>query len=273
MPELPEVECIRRALVGPMRGSCLSLHALYRRDVVSGSRTRRALLDGSCIVELVRRGKQLSLVGADGRTIVVRLGMSGQLLLLPPASPLPSHAHVVWSITNTRDRTQWLVFRDPRRFGGVETFRTTAARDAVWSRLGPDALTVRSTQLVIALGGRRQPIKAALLDQSCLAGVGNIYADEALFLAHIDPARKCTTLSCGDIRCIADAIRFVLKSSIKHGGSSLRDYVLPSQARGSFVSAHQVYGRADLPCRRCKAPLRSTRISGRTTSYCPQCQV
>lgn len=287
MPELPEVESVRRALDSRLVGRRVEAARLLRRDMLvcpgdppggfsrSGQappNTRvpsRLLLRGQVIASTERHGKQLALVGASGGVLLVHLGMSGQLLLTDKPVSAHDHVHAHWKL----DQGERLLFRDPRRFGGLWSFPSLAALHAArWDALGPDALTLRGADLARALAGTRRPIKAALLDQRAVAGVGNIYADEALFASGIDPARPANSLSPDQARDLAREIRRVLRQAIHAGGSSLRDYRTLEGARGSFQSRHRVYARGGLPCRRCGARLESLTIAQRTTVRCPSCQ-
>lgn len=225
------------------------------------------LLDGAEVARLERRGKRLAIVATDGRVLVVQLGMSGQLACGPGIAR--SHRHVTWNVAGRRDP---LVFRDPRRFGGVTAYRSVADVHAAWdAALGPDALRVTERALARALGGTR-PVKCALLDQATIAGVGNIYADESLHRAGIDPRTRCDVLGSHDIRHLARAIRSTLRDAIAHGGSTLRDHRTGTGRHGQAQLLHAVYGRAGMPCLRCGTPLRGIRLGGRATCWCPTCQ-
>lgn len=297
MPELPEVECLRRSLMPHLMGRKVVTVRLYRRDVVvtpddpPGGASRRAkgkgppspvrrlraeeLLSGTTITDLRRHGKQLAILGkwADGRpmrVLLVHLGMTGQLRYLDPGVRLAdsSHIHAKWRL----DPPGRLVFRDPRRFGGLWTLPTEAALEARWQRLGPDALRVTAPPLRRALEGSRRAVKAALLDQAVIAGVGNIYADEALFLSCIHPGREAGGLTSAEYQTLTAAIRQVLRWSIASGGSTLRDYVDGQGRRGRGQERHMVYGRGGEPCRECGSPLCSGVIGQRTTTWCRVCQ-
>ncbi|QQS07917.1 MAG: bifunctional DNA-formamidopyrimidine glycosylase/DNA-(apurinic or apyrimidinic site) lyase [Phycisphaerales bacterium] len=277
MPELPEVESIRRSLEPTLRGSRVTSVDLRRADIAHDEHDRtpspEALLQGATIDRLERKGKQLAIVSSDGRVLVVHLGMSGNLRLLEQYGgevDLPPHTHAVWSLKSSSGPAT-LFFRDPRRFGGLTTLSSLAAVSARWQELGPDALTVAAASLAERLKGTRA-IKAALLDQSVIAGVGNIYADEALFLAGIHPKRRVSTLRPFEIARLADSIQNVLEASIQAGGTTLRDYANAAGRPGGFQKAHNVYARAGRPCVACGASLRAILLAQRTTTYCPTCQ-
>lgn len=228
----------------------------------------RRLLDGARIDRLERRGKQLAIVARDGRTLVVQLGMSGQMIA---GDCDPTHRHVTWHAVRGRSCVP-VTFRDPRRFGGLSAWPSFDAVRESWDReLGPDALDIDADRLRSALAGRRS-VKAALLDQRAIAGVGNIYADESLHRAGIDPRMRCARMRQDDVQALASAIRHVLGRAVVRGGSTLRDHRSATGSRGDAQQDHAVYGRGGMPCRRCGTPIRSCRLAGRTTCWCPRCQ-
>lgn len=268
MPELPEVESVRRSLEPHLLGAPVASVRLIRRDILTGSAAPAALLAGDAVARLHRRGKQLAIIGASGRVLVVHLGMSGQLFFRaqPPAAEV-AHVHAVWKLPRGQ-----LVFRDPRRFGGLVTLPNGRALDEHWSPLGPDALSIDDAALAAGLAGSRRTIKAALLDQALLAGVGNIYADEALFLARIAPQRSAGRLKTAEVSQLAAAIRTILAQAVAAGGSTLRDFLNGDGQPGGYAGRHAVYGRGGLPCPSCRRPLRQTVLGQRTTVWCAACQ-
>ena len=279
LPELPEIETIRRTIGPLLVGRTLHVATIGPHDMRArgegrgsgGSRsswiTRRELLDGARVDRLERRGKRLAILAADGRALVVQLGMSGQLMAGAEADA--THRHVTWNIGR---RGMEIVFRDPRRFGGVTPYRSHDALLEAWGlELGPDGLTVTAEQLAERLSGTRA-VKAALLDQAVVAGVGNIYADESLHLAGIDPRTRCSRLRPQRVGELAESIRTVLVRAVTHGGSTLRDYRAGDGARGNAQQLHAVYGRDGEPCMACGMALRGARLAGRATVWCPGCQ-
>ena len=293
MPELPEVERVRRDLEPALLGRTVTAVRLRRRDVVATpddppggfSRNRRAgrepptprrvpradLLLGQRITALLRRGKRLAVVADSGRALAVHLGMTGRLAAVPPhARPrLAPHTHVSWTL----DDGARLHFSDPRRFGGVWTFpsaESLARRQ--FDPLGPDALDIAARDLAPRLARAARPIKAALLDQAVLAGVGNIYADEALHRAGIHPGALARELAPERVGDLARAVRHVLRAALRAGGSTIRDYASPGGDPGAYQTSHRVYARAGLPCLACHATLESDLIAQRTTVWCPRCQ-
>ncbi|HYD00480.1 MAG TPA: bifunctional DNA-formamidopyrimidine glycosylase/DNA-(apurinic or apyrimidinic site) lyase [Phycisphaerales bacterium] len=269
MPELPEVETVRRSLAPHLVGRTIDTARLRRRDFVSGKATPAALLQGATIERLERRGKQLAVIARDGRVVIVQLGMSGQVLVSPADAPLPTHVHAVWTLRGSK---QTILFRDPRRFGGLTTLDSTEDLQRAWSALGPDGLAVTGGEFWKAVNASARAIKSALLDQRTVAGVGNIYADEALFEAGVHPKAICRRLSRPRIERLARAIREVLARAVEARGSTLRDYRDADGLEGSYAGLHRVYGRGGLPCPSCGKPLQKLTVGQRTTVCCPRCQ-
>lgn len=276
MPELPEVECVRRTLEPRLVGAVVESARLRRRDVLAqppgqpGAPREALLLAGGRVVNLRRHGKQLAIVTHDGRTCIVQLGMTGSLRWSsePLARGSLTHVHCVWTLESGRG---FFWFVDPRRFGGLTSLREESLATQ-WAALGPDALTISGSHLHQALARSRRPIKAALLDQHALAGVGNIYADEALFLARLLPHTTCRSLSAATWNRLAHAIRAVLAEAVLAGGSTLRDYRDGEGNPGLYQARHSVYGRAGMPCPSCGATLAGGLLAQRATVWCPACQ-
>lgn len=274
-------------------GATVSAVQLLRLDVVADAdgvrfdrhrrRLKGALLGGSTITELRRHGKQLALLGDRGPVLVIQLGMSGQFTFHGHGQRLArrDHVHCVWIIQRTEPATDGrlavpskgrLVFRDPRRFGGLTVLDSPDALNHRWEQLGPDALTMSGEQLAARLRDSSRPIKVALLDQATLAGVGNIYADESLFRAGIDPRTPCSKLSPQAVDHIAAAIRAILAQAIDSGGSTVRDYLNANGEPGRYAEQLLAYGRGGQPCHRCGTTLVSLQVAQRTTVMCPSCQ-
>ena len=293
MPELPEVENVRRTLEPHLLDRWVRGVWVYRPDVINGVPLAYDLLNQGRIRRLLRKGKQLAIETYDRRAICVHLGMSGQLYWKqgvghsPSASagPRPDHVHLQWRIepdengardamnTDGESGTGLLIFRDPRRFGEVATYRDARVLlEQRWNELGPDALTIEPSQLSPILRGTRRAIKAVLLDQRALAGVGNIYADESLFLAGIRPTRVARTLKAAEVERLCGAVRQVLQSAVGAGGSTLRDFKNADEQPGRYAQFHQVYGRGGAACVRCGGVLTSRTLGQRTTVWCKVCQ-
>jgi formamidopyrimidine-DNA glycosylase len=294
MPELPEVEHLRRTLAARIIGMRIEElvegpHDVLDRSQVSPSAPRtRLLLLGATVVELRRRGKHLAIISSDGRVLGLHLGMSGRVTFHAEPDRSDRHAHLAWLLggrlegrlgghlpaPSTADAHQpaWCVFRDPRRFGGLTAWASPKALDDAWARLGPDALETDASILVGRLRGLRRQAKAALLDQSLLAGVGNIYADEGLFRARLHPNQRLDRVSDAAIVRLVEGVQAVMSAAVDSGGSSLRDYVDADARSGSYQDLHLVYGRAGSACPICERTLRSRVTAGRTTVFCPDCQ-
>lgn len=268
VPELPEVEAVARDVRRDLRGSAIIGVHVHRWDVVAGgSRRRERLMLGGGIERVLRHGKQLALIGLDGSVLVVQLGMTGEFGVVPDGTEAAPHTHVSWRLDHSRE----LRFVDPRRFGGITWLADRVALETRWSLLGPDALDLRSGWFVPLTQGRRA-IKAALLDQRSVAGVGNIYADEALAMAGIKPHRLCCHVPPAAFEALGKAIGSVMRLAIERGGSTIRTYRRLGGGPGAFQGSLRVYGRAGLPCVKCAQPLRSALVASRTTVWCPLCQ-
>lgn len=285
MPELPEVESIRRTLERSIAGQAIRVAHLQRTDIIGApgklragrgqaaccgadSPMRNALLDGTRVASIARRGKQLAIVAMDGRALVVHLGMSGRLVVEPRGSDAhPPHTHAAWHVGESRT----MRFTDPRRFGALVPCADAQDLDRHWSELGPDALEIGESALARALASRRTSVKAALLDQSLIAGLGNIYVDEILHRAGIHPMMR-SHRAAPHAALIAQCMRSVLDAAIAAGGSTLRDYVDATGNPGAYVTLHRVYGRSGEPCDRCQSTIRSAVVGGRTTAFCARCQ-
>lgn len=197
---------------------------------------------------------------------IVHLGMTGRVLVTAPEAPVAPHTHARLGLESGRE----LRFVDPRRFGRLE-FRDLRKSEP-FRAPGAEPLTLGAQEFTALFHGRRTSIKAALLNQSLLAGVGNIYADESLFQAGIRPRRQTNRLTAAELKRLRLALRQILTQAIRLGGSSVSDYVGADGERGFFQLEHCVYRRTGQPCRRCQTPIRRILVAGRGTHYCPKCQ-
>ncbi|HLP84731.1 MAG TPA: bifunctional DNA-formamidopyrimidine glycosylase/DNA-(apurinic or apyrimidinic site) lyase [Phycisphaerales bacterium] len=285
MPELPEVEAQRRSLLSHVVGAVVSRVEILRADICDAAdaagklHTPRAadLCEAGTIDRIDRLGKQMAIVARDGRVMNVHLGMTGMLIALAPQQEpaQTDHIHVRWHLSRHGKPAGTLLFRDPRRFGGVWTFPSTAALMAHrWNVLGPDALSATGSQLHERLQSSERAVKAALLDQRIIAGVGNIYADKSLFRAGVSPVTQCRALGAARWNALAQAIREVMMTAVEAGGSTLRDgtYTDSTGKAGGFQHEHKVYGRGELPCFTCATKLQRKAVAQRTTVWCPCCQ-
>ena len=199
---------------------------------------------------------------------IVHLGMTGRLLFATPDAPVAPHTHARLDLASGNE----LRFVDPRRFGRLEFRNLRSSGDAAFEAPGAEPLTIGTRAFAELFLERRMPIKAALLNQSLLAGVGNIYADESLFQAGIRPRRRTNRLTAAELERLRLALRQILTHAIRLGGSSIADYVDADGERGFFQLEHCVYQRTGEPCRRCQTPIRRIELAGRGTHFCPNCQ-
>lgn len=282
MPELPEVETVRRGIAAHVVGRTVSRVEVGRERTVRRM-GREALihgLSGATILSAQRRGKYLLCPLDSGDVLMIHLRMSGRVLIAEPNAQRPPHTHVVAHLAALGDQPPIeLWFVDPRTFGEVLVFDPAHAAEQVpeLARLGPDPLVDDFSPEVLArqLHGKRGALKAALLDQTVVAGIGNIYADEILHRAGLRPRREPQRLSRRTIERLHVAIVEVLVAAVSSGGSTLDDtqYVDVDGTTGSYQHEHRVYGRAGDTCRTCRrARISRTVIAGRTTCYCAVCQ-
>jgi formamidopyrimidine-DNA glycosylase len=291
VPELPEVEVTRRKMgplllgrtVARVRTTAPSYFFLTRPAVL------RRRLAGRCFERLERLGKYLVATLDGGDRLILHLGMTGQLFgrgaasvrllssaagasLAPERQLEPfrpdHHTHLQLSF---EDGGPEVYFRDARKFGKVQLLAPGEPATRL-DRLGVDALEATGARLFAASRGRRIPVKTLLLDQSVLAGVGNIYADEALFLARVRPTRRASRLSRSEAEAVVTALRRVLRRSIATGGSSISDYLQPDGADGAYQDERRVYGRTGEPCPECRSPIARRVIGQRSAHYCRRCQ-
>ncbi|HET6793151.1 MAG TPA: bifunctional DNA-formamidopyrimidine glycosylase/DNA-(apurinic or apyrimidinic site) lyase [Acidimicrobiales bacterium] len=277
MPELPEVETVRRGLRSEVVGRRID------RAEPTGVRTLRRHPDrsvvaprlvGTTIDGVGRRGKFLAIGLSSGDALVVHLGMSGQLLVRPSAEERPRHTHVVLGLDDGRD----LRFVDPRTFGEVFVTRPSVPGGLPdeLGRLGFDPLEDRigAAAFLRLLAGRRTRLKSLLMDQGFVAGIGNIYSDEILFGARLAHDRPANGLSPPEGRRLHRSMLAVLDDAVARRGSSLADaqYRDVYGQLGQYQLRHRVYGREGQPCTRCRTPIRRARVGGRSGYYCPRCQ-
>ncbi len=280
MPELPEVETVMRGLRGVLEGRTVRAASVSRPDLrwpfPAGLAERLA---GARVEGFRRRGKYMLMRLSGGDSVLVHLGMSGRMVARPAVDPPPAPAAHEHFALETTDGTR-VGFVDPRRFGCVDLVATEKEDGhRLLAGLGPEPLEPGFTPAVLfaALRGRRTPLKAALLDQKVVAGLGNIYVSEALFRARLSPLRPASSVTEAEAERLVPAIRAVLEESIEAGGSSLRDYVRADGELGFFQERFKVYGRENLPCEECPGPpdcpgIRRTVQAGRASFHCPRLQ-
>jgi formamidopyrimidine-DNA glycosylase len=268
MPELPEVETIANGLHKRVSGDRIESVWLGRKPepLKSPAAEIARTLEGACVKEVRRVGKHIvfDLAGRnDGHSQwIVHLGMTGRMLVANPESEVPKHTHLVARLASGKE----LRFVDPRRFGRLEV------REGSFSGPGSEPLTIDVEDFAQLFHRRTAPIKALLLNQNLLHGVGNIYADESLFRAGIRPRRRAHSLTHNELKKLHASLRKVLKEAIAAGGSSVSDYVDADGEEGFFQLRHRVYGREGEPCLVCKKKIKKIVVAGRGTHYCPKCQ-
>ncbi len=282
MPELPEVETVRRGLAPVMEGAIIARVDINRPDLRWPFPANMAAhLAGQKVLGLRRRSKYILADLASGETLLIHLGMSGRMLISGDPlgrfvhdHPAPEkHDHVVFHMESGARIT----FNDPRRFGAMDLMDTASAEaHPLLAKLGPEPLgnAFHETYLTETLKGRNTPIKSALLDQRIVAGLGNIYVCETLFRAHISPKRRAGNISASRAASLVPIIRNVLGDAILAGGSSLRDFRQADGELGYFQHNFDVYDREGEPCRGTGCTGHITRVvqSGRSSFYCPLCQ-
>lgn len=274
MPELPEVETIRRQLAPVVEGRLVT-NVLVTDPRLVAPETPRGFanrLTGCRIERAGRRGKYFDFTLDDGAELIMHLRMTGNLLYLSEAAATPSaHLRAVMLLDNGAA----LAFTDPRRFGTATIVESATDADAYFaSRLGPEPFDDEFTGSYLhqATRGRRAPVKALLLDQRRIAGIGNIYADEAMYRAGIAPARRAGRLTLKQCDLLRDAIRDALTAGIDAKGASIDDFRDAYGVRGSFQDQFLVHRREGLPCPGCGATVVKTRVAGRGTYFCRDCQ-
>jgi formamidopyrimidine-DNA glycosylase len=284
VPELPEVETVRRRLAPLVEG-----RSFARVEIADARLTRphdpievARELAGERVEAVDRRGKYLIVRFESGRALVIHLRMTGSLRHFPgspavaadtSAASLPDHLHQR-AVVMLDDKAA-LVYSDVRRFGTWLLLEPGEVDAYIDERVGPEPLGANfgARHLGERLARRRAPVKAVLLDQRALAGVGNIYADEALWRAKVHPLTPADELGLGEVKALHRAVRKALEQGIARQGSTLRDYRLPDGGSGEMQHEFKVYGRVGEPCDRCGTPIDKIRVAGRGTWYCPNCQV
>ena len=265
MPELPEVQTVVTTLQPRVVGKLIRHVVLRRGDIVTPAGTDLVkLLCGRRLLEISRRGKRIVFMLDDGNRFYIHLGMSGRITVEPPDADVMPHTHFELHFNRT-----CVGFRDPRRFGGVWWLGRDSLPDA---GMGPEPLGLRTPVLFRKLRATKRAIKSALLDQKLIAGLGNIYVDEALHDAGIHPSTPANELSISDVTKLNRSIKAVLRRAIRHRGSTLRDYRDADGAAGEFQKLHRVYDRAGEACRKCRTVIERIVLGGRSTHFCPICQ-
>lgn len=269
MPELPEVETSVRVLRPSLLGRTITgVRNTWPRHVVVPSVTElRERIRGRRIEAAGRRGKYLIFTLSEDETLIVHLRMSGHLSVVDADEPVDAYTHTIFELDDGRE----LRFRDQRKFGCVYLVHEP---EEVLGKLGPEPLEPDFTVEVLRerLRGRKRTLKPLLLDQSFIAGVGNIYADEALFDARLHPQRTADTVTADEIAALHAGLQKALSEGIAREGASITTYRKPDGEKGDMQNATQVYDRKGQPCNRCGTPIEKMMLGGRGTHYCPSCQ-
>jgi formamidopyrimidine-DNA glycosylase len=269
MPELPEVEVIRKTLSEHVCGKVISGITVLEPFILTASaKAELPKTVGRKVCRVNRWGKCLIMELAGGDAILIHLRMTGRLLWKREAAIPDAYTHLIFSFAN-----ESLVYRDVRKFGRIDvTGKKELNQSLIVRRFGPDVLTLSKKEFTTRIEKKKSQIKAVLLDQQNMAGLGNIYADEVLFDAGIHPRTEAARLTQARLGQLFESTRRILGEAIRLGGSSMRDYVHTDGEPGSFQNFHHVYQKAGRPCDRCEETIKSDRIAGRTSSFCPRCQ-
>jgi len=273
MPELPEVETVVRGLRQPLVGRRIVGVRFGKTDFIDDPIALGERLPGSKIARVERYGKFVTLALEPLESeqsefyFLIHLGMTGQLMSRSPYEPVAAHTHAFVELDDGRE----LRYTDIRRFGRM-LLVSESDKEKFHGQLGRDPLEISEKEFITEFAGRRARVKALLLNQSLLRGMGNIYTDESLWRARIHPARLASGLQARQLKALYKAMRHVLSSAIRLRGSSISDYLDAEGFPGAYQSRHRVYGRAGKPCPRCKTVIRRIVVAGRGTYFCPRCQ-
>ncbi len=268
MPELPEIETIVQTLRPCLKG-LVPVNVTYQKAKILRTPEILPSALGYPIKDIVRKGK-LILILAPPYVWLIHLKMTGQLWWQSETALLPRYTHLLVSFTQTDYQ---LRYADLRQFGYWQIVPEKRLNEVPFlKKLGPDALRITPSQLAKGLRKRHAPIKNILLNQQCLAGLGNIYSDEALWLAKINPLTPASALTTTQIGKLAWSVRKALKQGLRLGGASIRSYIKPDGAKGIYQNHRLVYQREDLPCLRCGTPIKRIKIGGRSSYFCLLCQ-
>lgn len=270
MPELPEVETIKRDLNRLIVGKkILDITTDSAKQVQPSLATVKKAIVGTKIKKTARRAKLLQIFLSNGRILAVHLKMTGRLLVRRKDAPKDDWQRVVISLSSNKE----LRFCDLRKFGWIKLIKNQSALKKILAKFGPeplDDLTFKDFQKI--LGSSRRAVKLVLLDQKKISGVGNIYANDALFLAKIDPRRPANKVTAPEAKRLLAAVEKVLRAGIKHRGASDQYYLDALGHKGAYQEHFLVYGRTGKKCFKCKGKIKRIKIGGRGTFYCPQCQ-
>lgn len=271
MPELPEVETVVRGLQAVLPDKRITEVRFNKTDFIDDPEEVAERLPGKRITAVRRHGKfivfDLEDTSMQRTALLIHLGMTGQLRTTPTEAPVLPHTHIFFSLDDGRE----LRYTDIRRFGRVR-FLSEGVSESPLGELGLDALEATESEFIGRLRGREARIKALLLNQRVLRGMGNIYTDESLWLARIHPSRTAAALKPGELHNLYKAVQKILKEAIRLKGSSVSDYVDSDGNRGEFQARHRVYMRKGEKCFRCGTLIKRIIVAGRSSYFCPNCQ-
>ena len=268
MPELPEVETVVRDLRKKLVGRQIVSVKFLRRSIWRIRPPQAGTLINSRILSTTRKGKNILIALSNGLTLVFHLKMTGQLIVSEPESAVIRHTHLIISFEKCQLR-----FVDIRRFGYADLLPTKQLHQAPYlNKLGPDPFEISREQFVALLVSKNRIIKSLLLDQTIIAGIGNIYSDEALHLAGIHPRRNSSKISSRKLGVLFDSTIQVLTNSIRSRGTSISDYVDSAGRKGNFQNSLRVYSREGQPCIKCGRKIKRLIIGSRSSHFCPGCQ-
>ena len=274
MPELPEVEVVRRKLSEVLVGGMFTgVSVLTPCVLLKPADVFSTGLLGLSVSAVNRFGKCLQIFCANESALLIHLRMTGQLIWNGSPIVPDGHTHVIWSVERPGRSKGFLAYRDVRKFGRIDWTESRGVKASeILLRFGPDVLELDLEAFSRRVRKFRAQIKAVLLNQAAVAGLGNIYADEILFEAGVHPRTLSSGLGDAAVGRLFQATRRVLNCAIRFGGSSLRDYIHIDGSGGSYQTHHRVYGRAGQPCVRCQSEIHTAKIAGRTSAFCPRCQ-
>lgn len=268
MPELPEVETVRKSLEDTIINKKIVQVEVFYPKVLQGIQNGEEVLQEKSFSKILRRGKYLLLLLKPNGVLLCHLRMTGKLSY-QETLVLKKHDHLVFALDEG-----WLIYSDIRKFGGLVYYETLEEAKASIGHLGKEPLSENFTPeyLYQKSRGKKKALKAFLLDQSIIAGIGNIYADEILFRAKLRPMKPSLELTKEDCERLVFSIKIILEDAIILGGSSIQNYSDALGKKGSFQEKHEVYGRSNQACKVCQHVLEKIQVVGRTTTYCPNCQ-
>jgi len=272
MPELPEVETIRLQMKEEIEGKKIESIKVISDKPLGNTTVEefKERVEGAFIKDVKRRAKILIIELSTGDSLLIHLKLTGRLLLLKPNAPVEKHTHLIFNLSDEYQLRFW----DLRRFGYVKLVSGKLKEVSELKKLGPEALELSLNEFRGLLANKRSgKIKPLLMNQNFIAGIGNIYSDEALFYAGIHPERNVATLKEDEIARLHEGIRKIMSSAIGHRGSSMDDYVDLFGKQGDFVPHHKVYRRTGELCKACGSLIKRIKVGGRSAHFCPKCQV